>query len=629
MAMILPIVHEFSYNLTPDPWNGARDFGAYSAGDSQRIGEGLKRVCSDSRCVLVPVLEDYGYYYVAITRVDLKMNVVQFRLDFASNGKYAVRERPVAIPDTVKRLYPQLLFDSVQLSPALNAAVFWDVLRVESLARCESLITQKPHHLLFTLRILYVGGRNCFTAAAFNPTSPEVRDFDDEQFQFTLSAVLQQAAIRLAAPFAQLVPFDGEEVEKRINRRKYVGVLREANSTDINMVCFDGNMKQYKVVVYDFVRGAITPVIVLPQLPGIMLVSRRLSGEDKDELMQKPVRECWTRPSNRITPVGTSPTLFANAVDYAYDNAPTIGRQDRVPFDAYACSRIQEGLASVCSSGGPAVLFVSLTANIPPVGSAVSFVVIDRNLRDVNTMLVTLFDTGRTLEARCTIFPTADMRAALPGMNFSTGSDLRDEMRQACVLDVLLSAWTRRIDQLIVFDQPQIVTAGVEFEYIEAEYHVAFDPVAAERVERVVRIMCADATTGSAIVPVPEVGQYAYVAAVRNGVDVLIGFNSGLEDISIDTIEPLRSLQLNLPNLRYMPFIDGAPMSVDDTQTRRDLFETPIFTHWQQVANDNPHNWSLRAAAFGLAMHPRAGRQSPMRVLDAELIAQIANLCLH
>ena len=141
--------------------------------------------------------------------------------------------------------------------------------------------------------------------------------------------------------------------------------------------------------------------------------------------------------------------------------------------------------------------------------------------------------------------------------------------------------------------------------------------------------MCADATTGPVIVPVPEVGQHAYVAAIRSGVNVLIGFNSGLEDISIDTIEPLRSLQLNLPNLRYMPFIDGMPMSVDDTQTRRDLFETPIFAHWQQVANDNPHNWSLRAAAFGLAMHPRAGRQSPMRVLDAELIAQIANLCLH
>jgi hypothetical protein len=88
-------------------------------------------------------------------------------------------------------------------------------------------------------------------------------------------------------------------------------------------------------------------------------------------------------------------------------------------------------------------------------------------------------------------------------------------------------------------------------------------------------------------------------------------------------LHPLRSTDLDLPNLVFTNW-----QSADVTPAiTRDLIQLPLFSHWHQVAEMNPHNWFPRAAAFGLGMHSRVGARSPVRVLDAELIAMVARLC--
>jgi len=565
------------------------------------------------------------------------VNAVQFRVDFSPTGKYTVRERPVLIPDSLKLLFPHLSFASARLSTPDFTALFWDALRVEILKRGDGLLTKVPYHAIFLPDVFYYGGRTCFEDTVY--TLVLTNWFEDDAFKNMLSAALLEATVRPAKQFSLLLPYDGEEVEQRINRRKYVGVMREAGSTDINVVVLDGNMKQYKMVFFTgFPR---IPVTVIPQLPGFNLISRRLTEADKDELMQKPVLLHWTRPANRIEPVGSSLASFAQpAYVFEYNRAAVAARVDPVRLDAFACRRIQEGIAFVCSSGGPTCMLVPLQPELPPFGNVVTFLTINRDVRDVNVVYVELFNAGRTLLGYETII-SPEFSNTLPLIRFTGGTVIPAEWQQSLVLDALHSVWTRRVDQLIVVEQPQVVVTGVTFDYLVTwPAHGAvrvqeggiwrglksFNPIAAERTERVIRAMCADARVGSSLVPVPENRQNAFVAVIREGLNVRIGYISGMEYMRF--IEPLRSLELVMPNLAYMPFVHGTPMDITPDITRT-LFEQPIFSYWQQVAEINPHNWSPRAAAFGLAMQSRVGRDSPMRVLDAELVAAVAKLCLQ
>jgi hypothetical protein len=136
--------------------------------------------------------------------------------------------------------------------------------------------------------------------------------------------------------------------------------------------------------------------------------------------------------------------------------------------------------------------------------------------------------------------------------------------------------------------------------------------------------MSVDTGIGSLLVPVPENGPNAYVAAVREGANINIGFISRIDRARI--IEPLLSPETVIPNLTYIPLDSFMDITPDINRT---LFEEPIFSYWHNVAVNNPHNWEPRSTAFGLAMHPRVGANSPMRVLDDELIALVAKLCLQ
>jgi hypothetical protein len=591
--------------------------------------------------VFIPVLSDYGYYYVAAVRVDLKVSVAQLRVDFSPTGKYSVCERPVLVPDSMKAAFPHIEFESTRISATGLTALFWDALRVGCLAQCDRLVTQIPLHVTFLPDVFFFSGRNCFTATVY--AGAGINFFNDDQFRMTLSAVLLEAMARPRAMFSQIIPFDGDAVEPRMNHRMYVGVMREADSVDINVVFFDGNMKQSKMVFYIYAGLARNPITAIPQLPGFNLISRRLTGADKDTLMQVPVRAYWTRPGNHIEPVASSLGLFAlPSYSFAYNRAAVAAAVDPVQLDAAACSRIQEGVALVCVSGGPAGVLVPVQADLPPVGDVVSFFMIKRDIRDVNTVFLELFRPGRTLFGHETIL-SQDFRSTLPHMVFSSGIDIPDEWRQSLVFDPLYSVWAKRVDQLIVAEQPHIVTTGATFDYLvnwptpgATMIHEgtnlrgvkSLSPTAAERAERMIRAMCADAAIGSSLVPVPEDGQNAYVVISREGggLNMRIGYISGHDYIRL--IEPLRSLDLGLPNVTFMPFVFRAPMPTTPDITRT-LFEEPVFSYWHNVAENNPHNWVPRATAFGLAMDSRAGANSPMRVLDAELIATVARLCLQ
>ena len=638
------IAHDFSYNQSVDPWHGARNYGPYSADDSRSISDAVIRVCSArDQSVFVPVLLNYGRYNVAVERANLGVlgvNVVQTRVDFSAAGKYTVCQRPVLIPDTMKAAFPHIVFESTRISASGFTTLFWDALRVESLARNDRLETQIPLHAIFLPDVFYFSGRNCFAATAYGGAGETY--FNDDQFRMTLSAVLLEAMARPSVMFSHVIPFDGDAVEPRIDRRMYVGVIREVGSVDINLVFFNGNMKQSKMVFYIWVGATRNYITAIPQLPGFNLISRRLTEADKDALMQVPVSAYWTRPANRIEAVGSSIASFAEpSYAFGYNRAAVAAVVDAVQFDAAACSRIQEGLALVCISGGPNGLLVPVQAELPPVGDVVSLVAIKRDIRNVCTVYVELFRHGDDLYGYETIL-SQDLRTTLQHITFSSGTDIPDEWRQQLLWGPVRSIWVRRVDQVIVADQPLIVTTGATFDYlvtwptpgavmIQEGFNrrgiKSLSPSAAERTERVIRAMCADAAIGSTLVPVPENGQNAFVAVVREGgLNMRIGYISG--QVHIHHIEPLRSLDLGLPNVAFIPFVYRTYMPITPDTTRT-LFEEPIFSYWRSVAEYNPHNWGPRAAAFGLAMHSRVGANSPMRVLDAELIATVARLCLQ
>ena len=640
MSVVVAIsaTQPFAYNQSPDPWSGPRDFREYSDDDNKSIISAVNRVCcAEQQFALAYVLKIYGGFYcvAAVRTTDLRVNVVQFRVDFSPDGKYEVRERPVSIPDQTKREYPHLEFISIRLSDSALAALFWDPLRAESRVRCDSMLLKDPSRVPFLPGVFYYSGPNCFTVTAYQARNK--RWFHDDDFRSMLSVVLLEAAVRPSKQFACVLLYDGDQ---GINRRKYVGVLREGGgSRDIIVVCLDAYMRQHKVVFYT--GNPPVPVAEIPEIPGFNLVSRRLTGEEKDKLMQEPVFMHWTRPNNRIVPVGSSLGLFADpACIFQYNrNINPVGARDIVPFDEFASGMIREGLALVCHSGGPRELLVPLRANLPPIGEGLFFSVISREFLHVTVVYAELFSGY----GYCTLIPQG-FKDTLPHMLFSVTSIVPIELLQSLVYDVLRSVWTRRIDQVVdeVVRRQQIAVTGVKFQYlvtrpsrgaarvVDGNGHVrgakSLPSIAAERVERVIRAMSADVGIGSLLVPVSEVGLNAFVAVVRDGVTVTVGYISALDANCL--IQPLRSLQLDLPNLVYLPFIYQLPMAPNPAITR-DLFEQPLFSHWQRVAEINPHNWSPRAAAFGLAAHPRVGARSPMRVLDAELMAMVARLCLQ
>ena len=628
----------FAYNQSRDPWRGAQDFCPYSEDDNDGIIQAVNRVCRFvQRFAVVPVLKDYGSsYYVVVTRSDLDVNVIQARVDFSPTGKYEVRERPVLVPDWTKRLYQRLKFDSTRLSVPALASLFWDPLRVECIARCDGMLLKTPSPVPFLVNVSFYSGRNCF-----NATVHQANDrvwVHGDGFRLMLSVVLQEAMARPSKRFACVLPLVPDE--ERFNQRRYVGVLREGESTDINVVLFDGIMKQFKTVFSTGVPPV--PAATIPQIPGFNLVSRRLTGDDKDVLMQRPVFMHWTKSVNHITPVGSSLGLFAEpAYDFHYDRQTHPGLAAMlVALDAFASRKTQEGVAFVCCSGGPQELLVPLHAHIPPVGQVLSFLVIHREV-----LRVTTFVSEELFLIRYSSYPTVlsqGFKDTLPRVVFDTRPAHVLQLEQTLILDVIRTVWTQRIDQLIVIQHPRIAVTGVKFEYLvpwttRGVMHSwvngvysgikSFPPIAAERVERVIRAMCADTGIGSSLVPVGEIGPNSYVAAVRDGVNVRIGFISQVL-VAAAFFEPLRSLDLDLPNIIYMPFIDQQHITMTPAIVR-DLYEQPLFSHWQHVAETNPHNWTPRATALVLATHPRVGGRAPMRVLDAELLAMVARLCLQ
>ena len=622
-GVVVSVTQPFAYNQSPEPWHGVPDFCPYSDDDNDRITKAVVCVCrAKEQSILVRVLEDYGsFYYVAVVRCDLRVNIVQFRMDFSAAGKYSLRERPVLVQNWTKRVFPRIEFDSGKLSVSDLAVLFWDPLRVESLAQCNSLSVKVPSPALFLPDVFYYGGRNCFQAAVVFADA-NMFWFNDDGFRHMLSVSLMDAVARPAERFACVLPFDGDQIEQRINHRKYVGIVRDGGSADINVVFFDGNMKQCRMVF--FAAFPIVAVTEIQELPGFNLVSRRLVGADKDNLLQWPVLMHWTRPANRIEPVASSIALFAHPFVFEYDqNATPFGPRAFVRFDEFACRRIQEGLALVCCSGGPTEMLVQIHANRPL--GALSFLVIHRDVRDVFTTFVQLFRDGSIAQGFATML-SLDFRATLPHITFSTCTDMRVDWQLTLILNVLRAVWDRRIDQIHVVTHPRIVTNGSGFDYFKPGGLVGSLPsLAANRIERAIRAVCADTSVGPLLVPVMGSDPLAFVTVIPVGSKVSVGYISGLDTMHL--IGPLRSVLLDLPNLTYMPFVFDQAMAVTPA-IARDLFEQPLFSHWQQVAETNPHNWCPRAVAIGLGVHPRAGANSLMRVLDAELIALVAMLCL-
>jgi hypothetical protein len=630
----------FAYNQSPNPWRGAPDFCPYSKDDNDRITTAVDRVCrADLRVALVPVLAATGCYYnVAVVGCDLTVNVVHLRVDFTPANKCAICERPVSIPDSMKQLFPYVKFGSASLSDSDLAKLYWNPLVLESLALCNRLLDR---HSMFVPDVYCYGGRNCFEVS--NYPVYNLYELVGRDVRQMLSVVLLEAITRPAIPFAGVIPVELQILDLRAyNQRQYVGVLRAGGSTDINVVYFDGRMKQTKVLFY-----AGTPSVPLqriPEIQGFDLISRRLTGEDKDKLMQMPVHAYWVRPTNRIEPVGSSMDSFLSlhgqqAFVFQYDrNSFTTGPSDLVEFDAFACRRIQEGLVHVCCEGGLIETLVPLSVDPPRVGDVLAFFFIRRDCAEVSTGYVELFNQGRVLRVYLADLPQ-NFTAVFPSITFNNSGVymyLPGRCEQTLIFDVLRTVWTERIDQLIVVQHPRAVVTGATFKYLVSRptRSVAnvsdatlwrgakpFPPIAAERVERVIRAMYADTSIGSSLVPVGEVFPSSYVAVVRDGINVRVGVLNGLSDPVM--LHPLRSTDLDLPNLVFTNW-----QSADVTPAiTRDLIQLPLFSHWHQVAEMNPHNWFPRAAAFGLGMHSRVGARSPVRVLDAELIAMVARLC--
>ncbi len=632
----------FAYNQSPKPWSGPQDLCPYSEDDNDGIIDAVNRVCrADQLLALVPVLAaTKRYYWVAVMRCDLTVNIVHLRVDFTPENNCAIRERPVSTPDCMRQLFPHVKFGSASFSASDLAKLYWNPLVVESLAQCNRLLDR---HSMFVPDVYCYGGRNCFDVSNYS-----VRNLDEmgSNVKQMLSVVLLEATTRPVNPFASVFPLDLQILDPHVyHRREYVGVLRAGGSNVINVVSFNGKMEQSKVLFY--AGNPSAPVQRIPEIQGFDLISRRLTGEDKDKLMQMPVRTYWVRPTNRIEPVGSSVGSFLSlhgqqAFVFGYDrNSFLIGPSDLVEFDAFACRRIQEGLAHVCCEGGLIETLVPLSVDPPRVGDVLAFFFIRRDCAEVSTRYVELFNEGRLLRVYLADLPQ-NVTVAFPSITFNNDRYVMryipGKCEQTLIFDVLRTVWTERIDQLIVVQHPHAVMTGATFKYLgtrptRSVVHVSeatlwrgaksFPRIAAERIERVIRAMYADTSIGSSLVPVGEVFPSSFVAVVRDGINVRVGVLNGLSDPVV--LFPLRSVDLlDLPNLVFTS--SSQPVTVTHAITR-DLIQLPLFSHWHQVAEMNPHNWFPRAAAFGLGMHPRVGAHSPVRDLDAELIAMVARLC--
>jgi hypothetical protein len=221
-------------------------------------------------------------------------------------------------------------------------------------------------------------------------------------------------------------------------------------------------------------------------------------------------------------------------------------------------------------------------------------------------------------------------------MQFLSRRDINVDRVQPLVLDVIDSVWTRRIDDLLLVQHPDVAATGALFEYNPTPFAstARLDPTAAARVEMVLRAVCfGPSVTGSSLlVPLPEHGPVMYAAVVRDAhgpgftvtVGLIIRLTRATTPATIRYLGLIQGSSLVLPNLRYLhPGTASVPLTRAQI---RDLFEEPLFAHWQQVAATNPHDLARRSVPLCLGLHPRAGDQSPLRVLDRELLDVLIRL---
>lgn len=345
--------------------------------------------------------------------------------------------------------------------------------------------------------------------------------------------------------------------------------------------------------------------------------------------MQEPVLRHCVRPDDRIEPVEGSLASFVQppcVFEYEQDAL------NFVRYDVSACWKIRTAIAFVCHSGGPDGLMVPVGDSLALVDEPLSFTAIYRDVRNVWMHHVRVAGEREFVRTSMVIIPQ-EFKDTVPHMQFLTRSDLNVDRVQPLVLDVIDAVWTRRIDDLLLVQRPDVAATGTLFEYNPTPFAstASLDPTAAARVEMVLRAVCSGplVTGSSLLIPLPEHGPVMYAAVVRDDAHGP-GFTVGLivrlttTPAVIRYLGPIQGSSLVLPNLRYLP-PGAAPVPLTRAQIR-DLFEEPLFAHWQQVAATNPHDLALRSVPLCLGLHPRVGARSPLRVLDRELLDMLIRL---
>lgn len=632
--------HEFSYSVSPQPWVGAQTFAPYSPADSAGIAEGVLRVCltAQERALMVPVRRADAaelYYYVAVVREDpCSVNVVQARLDFSGAENVVLRARPVRVPDSVRRLLPAFVtFESRIPSSSTVAALFWDVLSEECAARCGDAVIGLPARSLElpgvnqsppggdhpALGVFHYGGRHCFAATVYEQHR---RNYFIGEWPIlqTLCAVLQEAAASslAGAPFARLVPqcdgHGGSPSGTHVSQREYLAVVRGAGSSDtINVVYFNGRMRQHKVV---FLSPGGLP------LPGFTIVSRRLDAlGDRNALWQAPVLARWSRPLNQIVPVGGSlSSIPLPRQRFAFMHHADAGT---VRYNARACERIQLALSHVCHVGGPTRALVPVDDSLPPRGAGpVSFVYIHRSLRTVRICDLVLFGRGHEVSIGSVSIVPREFARTLPHMEFDRSRHLFLAFSAHLYLNgVLRAVWDRRIDALLLADAAAHPLAPMQggtavFEYVIGYRMARLSPGSSARLEWVLRFVAAAGLGASLLVSLSADGEDLFAAVVRDvrpqtGDAILVGMVHGPLGMRLHN---LWSSNLQLPCVRYMPQMTSLELTRGQL---RDLYEEPLFDHWQQASAINPHDMPRRCLPFCLAVRG---------VLDVEIIDMILRM---
>jgi len=654
MSAVVP--HAFEFDESRNPWHDSPVFAPYPPDDSRRITAEVLRVCrAVSTCALVPVLsdlEEQHYYYVAILRGvecvgERDVNVVQVRLDFSANGKPVARERPVLVPDSIQTMFPCMTFASANMASSDISMFFWDKLWKETAVQCGLRVCAVPVPALFHLNASISTLRNCFTAAIHPAGSLRAMAVEDSQ---QLSAILMECAgVPTALPSAMLMPLD---VFGSIPRA-YVAVSRDAGSLNVNVVYVDENMKQLKLI---FPQGPGLPATFILQV-----TSRRLTRVEKQALFQPPVHAVWTRPINRIEPVGCSVAVFASPpVPHAFQLrrvAAAGGVATDVPFSQETCVRLQEAVALVCCGGGPEIVLVPVNERMPRLSPItpdprVNFVILRRRLRTLEVVYMVFSHWGHTPNMspdfipvhNATVLIPATLTAAMPHMVFAPVAYVFQDLRDAVFWDVMRSVWSGRIDSLLNGTHPQPVSAaasGVRFEYLaDTASTVAYDAKTTGLLEAVLLVVRADPDFQSVLIPLPaSEGRNAFTAVVRTGANNLMFAHVFKDRIAAMRVRSIRVLNCTLPRLAQSGPAAGAPASAATTATTSGgtlsdhdvltLFCGPVFSYWMDVYRDNPHNWTPRAVAFSMGEHDRLGANSPLRFLDAELLGAVAKLCLQ